>query len=331
MCPRRRPGKRLLVTLLPVVGLLSLGLAAAVLYLGYAVTRPPTQPYMLTPENYSKMSARGVKATEETWENADGTRSRGWLLRGAEGAPAVVLLHGYGADRSSLLNLGVKLNEATNFTVLWPDLRGHGPDPLASATTFGTREAEDLSAALRFLRAQRTPPQQQRPLVGRQIGLYGMELGGYVALLASARAAEGERAAALVLDSVPAAPDDLLHAVLAARTGIEAGFVRSGVRLGTQALLLGGYESQPACELARRVPGASVLLLTGEDAGYLRASTQALAQCFPAEANVESKDNLPVTGMRVSSSTGVAGETYDLLVIDFFARTLRSETTPGAR
>ena len=320
MSPRRRPGKRLLLTLLPVVGLLTLGLAAAVLYLGYAVTRPPTQAYILTPESYSKISARGVKATSETWENADGTSARGWLLRGAEGAPAVVLLHGYGSDRSSLLNLGVKLNEATNFTVLWPDLRGHGPDPLASATTFGTRESEDLAAALRFLRAQRTD--QQRPLVGRQIGLYGVELGGYAALLASARAAENERPAALVLDSVPAAPDDLLHAALAARTGIETDFVRAGVRLGTKALLLGGYENAPACELARRVKGPTVLLLTGNDAGYLRASTQALAQCFPAEANVESKDDLPVTGMHVSSSTGVAGETYDLLIIDFFTRTL---------
>jgi pimeloyl-ACP methyl ester carboxylesterase len=50
-------------------------------------------------------------------------------LRGAENAPAVVLLHRYGADRSHVLNLGVKLNEATNFTVLMPDARGHGEKP----------------------------------------------------------------------------------------------------------------------------------------------------------------------------------------------------------
>jgi len=328
MSPRRRPGKRLVLTLLPVAGLPLLGVAAASLYLAYAVTRPPTQAYILTPANYTKISARAVQATEETWENADGTRARGWLLRGAEGAPAVVLLHSYGSDRSSVLNLGVKLSEATNFTVLWPDLRGHGPGPLVSATTFGAREAEDLSAAIRFLRAQRT---QQRPLVGRQIGLYGVELGGYAALLASARAADGEQPAALVLDSVPASPDDLLHAALRSRTGIEAGLVRAGVRLGAEAVLLGGYENTPACDLAARVRSANVLLLTGEDAGYLRASTQALAQCFPAEANVESKDGLPVTGLRVASSTGVVGETYDLLVIDFYARTLRTEPEPASR
>lgn len=329
MSPRRRPGKRLVLTLLPVAGLLLLGFAAAALYLAYAITRPPTQPYILTPANYTRISARAVQATEETWENVDGTRARGWLLRGAEGAPAVVLLHSYGSDRSSLLNLGVKLNEATNFTVLWPDLRGHGPDPLASATTFGAREAEDLSAAIKFLRSQQT--QQKRPLVGRQIGLYGVELGGYVALRAAAHAADGGQPAALALDSVPASPDDLLHAALSSRTGLDAGLVRAGARLGTKALLLGGYENTPACELASRVKGAAVLLLTGEDAGYLRASTQALAQCFPSETDVESKDSLPVTGLRVASSTGVVGETYDLLVIDFFARTLRPEPEPASR
>jgi pimeloyl-ACP methyl ester carboxylesterase len=312
------------VTLLPVVGLLSLGLAAAFLYLAHTVTRPPAHAYILTPESYTKISARGVKATEETWENADGTKARGWLLRGAEGAPAVVMLHSYGSDRSSLLNLGVKLNEAANFTVLWPDLRGHGPNAPVSATTFGAREAEDVSAALKFLRAQRSP--QQRPLVGRRLGLYGVELGGYAALLATARAAAGEQPAALALDSVPAAPDELLHEALRTRTGLEAGFARAGVLLGAKVLLLGGYESAPACELARSVKGASVLLLTGQDAGYLRASTQALAQCFPAEADVESKDDLPVSGLHVASSTGVAGETYDLLIIDYFTRTLRDET-----
>ena len=317
------------MTLLPVAGLLSLGVIAASLYLAYSVTRPPTQAYILTPEHYSKISARGVKATEETWENEDGTRARGWLLRGAENSPAVVLLHGYGSDRSSLLNLGVKLNEATNFSILLPDLRGHGTDPLASATTFGAREAQDLSAALKFLRSQRTP--QQGPLVGEQLGLYGVELGGYAALLASARATGGETISALALDSVPAAPDDLLYAALRTRTGFESALARGPARLGARILLLGGYESPPSCGLAAKIKGTTVLLLTGEDAGYLRASTQALAQCFPADANVENRDDLPVTGIRVSSSTGVVGETYDLLIIDFFSRTLRPETTPAPR
>ena len=153
MSPRRRPGKRLLLALLPVAGLLSLGVVASALYLAYAVTRPPTQAYILTPANYARISARAVQATEETWENADGTRARGWLLRGAEGAPAVVMLHAYGTDRSWLFNLGVKINETSNFTILCPDLRGHGQAPPVATTTFGAREADDLASALAYLRS----------------------------------------------------------------------------------------------------------------------------------------------------------------------------------
>ncbi len=63
----------------------------------------------------------------------------------------MVFLHRYGADRSWLFNLGVKLNETAGFTILWPDLRGHGLNPPVNWTSFGTREGDDLIAALRFL------------------------------------------------------------------------------------------------------------------------------------------------------------------------------------
>jgi len=36
-------------------------------------------------------------------------RLAGWLLRGSEGAPAVIFLHRYGGDRSLLFNLGMKV------------------------------------------------------------------------------------------------------------------------------------------------------------------------------------------------------------------------------
>src|SRR3954469_22688697 len=153
MPPRRMPGKKLLKMLLPILGLLLLAGGLTAGWLVFKVTRPPRHPYLVTPETFTLLSERGLKATNEEWTNRDGTRARGWLLRGNEGAPAVILLHRYGADRSWLLNLGVKLNEATNFTILWPDLRGHGVNPSIAWTSFGTSEAEDVSAALDYLRS----------------------------------------------------------------------------------------------------------------------------------------------------------------------------------
>jgi pimeloyl-ACP methyl ester carboxylesterase len=96
-----------------------------------------------------------------------------------------VLLHHYGADRSWLFNLGVKINEATNFTILWPDLRGHGLVPPVQSTSFGTFEGDDVLAALDFLRGQKSDDGNK--LVGSQVGLFGVELGGYAALRAAAK------------------------------------------------------------------------------------------------------------------------------------------------
>src|SRR5918999_447674 len=185
MSPRRMPGKKLLKMLLPVAGVVLLAIALTMGWLVYKITRPTRQAYLVTPETFTLLSERGLKATNEEWTNRDGTKARGWLLRGSEGSPAVILLHRYGADRSWLLNLGVKLNEATNYTVLWPDLRGHGVDPPVAWTSFGARETEDLAAALEYLRSLKTP--QDRPLVGNRVGFYGVELGAYAALRAAAR------------------------------------------------------------------------------------------------------------------------------------------------
>jgi pimeloyl-ACP methyl ester carboxylesterase len=307
--------------MLPVVGLLVVGVSALGFWIAYTVSHPPTHTYLVTPKGYERISPRGVKATEENWSNADGTQARGWLLRGAEGLPAVVVLHGYGADRSWLFNLGVKINETTNFTVLCPDLRGHGQEPAIATTTFGAREADDLLSAVAFLHTLKT--QQQRPLVGSSIGVYGVELGGYAALLAAAHASERDTLSALALDAVPASADELLRAEVRERVGLGNGALFQIARVFEKLYSLGKYENTPACAAASSLAGRRVLLLAGDDDARLRASTQDLAKCFPGSATLEVKSDLLVSGLKVSSTTGEAGETYDRIIIDFFQRSLR--------
>ncbi|MGB7922082.1 MAG: hypothetical protein WCF57_02435, partial [Pyrinomonadaceae bacterium] len=99
--------------------------------------------------------------------------------------------------------------------------------------------------------------------------------------------------------------------------------LRALTRCGTRIYFLGDYNNTPACAAASSLKDRRVLLLTGAEAGYLRDSTIALAQCFPDQAHVEIQSDLPLTGFNLASATGEQGEAYDRRVIDFFDRALR--------
>jgi pimeloyl-ACP methyl ester carboxylesterase len=299
-----------LVIALAVVGSLS--------YVVYCVSRPAKRPYVVTPESFSQISGRAIKVTDENWTTEDGRHSRGWLLKGAEGAPAVVLLHRYGGDRSWLFNLGVKINETTNFTILWPDLRGHGEAPLVKWTSLGTHDGDDLLAAIKFLRTLKS--ENQKNLVGEMFGVYGVELGAYTALKAATREAQIR---ALVLDSVSNSPGELFNRAVANCTGLENGFVQYFSRTAMKLYLFGAFDDMPVCELARVVREPRVLLLSGNDAGPLKTNTASLQSCFPVAGNVETRTDLPLSGFSLPSATGEQGEAYDRVVIDFFDRNLR--------
>jgi pimeloyl-ACP methyl ester carboxylesterase len=319
MSPRRRTGRKLFAALLPIILLVALSLVALTIWLVRGATHPPSRAYLVTPEKFARLSDRGLKATEETWQNRDGTNARGWLVRGAEGLPAVLLLHGYGADRSWLLNLGVKLNETTNMTVLLPDLRGHGENPSVPTTSFGVLEADDANAALDYLRGLKTP--QGRALVGEPLGVYGVEMGAYAALVAASRD-KGVRA--IVLDSVPDNPDGVLVAAVNKQTGLDNRVLHLLARLGTRLYFSGRYKNDSACIIAESLGERQALLLSGEDAGPLKQTTETLTNCFSPQSKVEVKTDLPLTGFTLASASPEQDEAYDRRVIEFFDRTLRA-------
>lgn len=318
MPPRRRIGKRLVKSFLPIALVIVLAVAGALSFIVYCVSRPTKRPYVVTPESFSRISGRALKVSDETWTNLDGRSARGWLLRGAEGAPAVVLLHRYGGDRSWLFNLGVKINEATNFTILWPDLRGHGETPLVKWSSLGSREGDDVVAALKYLRGLKS--ENQKALVGESFGVYGVELGAYSALKATAA---DPQIKVLVLDSVVGSPDELLNAAVASCVGVDSGLIKHFSHLAMRVYLLGGYDNSDACDIARRARDQRVLLLSGAEAGAYRQSTASLQSCFATPANVETRTDLPLSGFSLPSATGEQGEAYDRIVIEFFARNLR--------
>ena len=308
--------------LFPVVLLLLIAVGAASVWFAHESSHPGTAEYLVTPDKYGRLSARGAQVTEESWTNRDGTPARGWLLRGAENAPAVVLLHKYGADRSHVLNLGVKLNEATNFTVLMPDQRGHGQQPPVPYTSFGGCETTDTLAALDFLRSQKTDSQVS--LVGKEIGIYGLEMGSLAAMSA---ASQDEMVKAVVVDSVPADSDSLVASVIDKRFPFVSSVTSRLGQLGAYPYFYEGcYSRVPVCDFAKSMNNRKALLLAGLDAPEFQDSTSRLSKCFPSSTFAEANTTLSPSGFSVINSSIQVSEAYDQRVIDFFRSSLGEPT-----
>jgi pimeloyl-ACP methyl ester carboxylesterase len=317
MSPRRRLFRRFAKAFLPILLVILVAFAGVMVWIVRGITRPPRAPYVVTPETFSRVTGPVLNATDVTWSNHDETSARGWLIRGAEGSPAVILFHSYGADRSWLLNLAVKLNESTSFTVLCPDLRGHGLDPPVNWTLLGGVDSDDASAAIDYLRTLKTPTGKDQ--VGPPIGAYGCELGAYAALAGATR---NSQVRALVLDSVPASPDDLINAVMATHLAMNNSFLQKLGRWGVKLYSSGRYTETPSCEIAHSLRDKRVLLLSGEGGEQWRASTAMLKSCF-AGGSVELKEGFPASGLNLLGATGEREEAYDRPVIEFFDKALR--------
>ena len=146
---------------LAVVGLVALGITSF-----WLVVRPPRMAIPLTPADFA------LRVEDVRIRAADGVTLAGWLIARPT-APAVVLLHGYPANKADLLPIAAAL--APRFAVLLMDLRYFG-DSGGRATTLGFRERGDLQRAVAWLHARGYA----------RVGVFGFSLGGAVALLAAA-------------------------------------------------------------------------------------------------------------------------------------------------
>lgn len=114
----------------------------------------------------------GLSVEDVTVLTDDGLRLAAWLT-GAPGGAAVVLLHGYPANKADMLPLAAAL--APRFTTLLLDQRYFGASE-GRVTTLGHRERRDLARAIDVLEARGV----------RTVGVFGFSYGGAVALLAAA-------------------------------------------------------------------------------------------------------------------------------------------------
>ena len=230
------------------------------------------------------------------------------------------MFHRYGTDRSYLLDLGVKINEATDFTILMPDERGHGENPSVNNTTFGGCETDDALSAVEFVRSLKSDTQNN--LVGQNIGFYGVEMGALVALAA---AAKDVNVKALALDSVPLTSDELLTSAVGQRFPFASFFTSQIAAKGTYLYFYDGcYRRDSMCDVAGSIGNRQILLLAGQDAPDFQTSTAALSRCFPSDTKVEAKTELNPSGYGITNASLEQSEAYDRRIIDFFKERLAS-------
>ncbi len=135
------------------------------------LTRPALHPVCCkTPADF------GLDYQNVTLTAADGVNLSGWYVPSKNRA-AVILLHGYGGDRTWMLDQ-IRILGRRGYGALAYDLRAHGESG-GALRTFGWLDAEDVKSALAFL-------QTRKEVDPARIGILGFSIGGQVAIRATA-------------------------------------------------------------------------------------------------------------------------------------------------
>ena len=224
--------------------------------------------------------AQGAPAGDDL-TSADGTRLAGWYVpSGSETGPAgptVVIVHGWGSNKSAMLERAAVLHDRYNLVIV--DLRNHGQSE-AAATTQGLREAGDVEAVVDWLERTKEP---------EQIALLGVSMGGVTALN---EADSDDRIDAVIIEATHATMSNAAQARLE-----EAGYPLSmpgswAILLGTLARTGLDVSSADAVQAIARLDERPVLIVTGghddsigeNDAADLLAAAEEAGS--PAELHV---------------------------------------------
>jgi pimeloyl-ACP methyl ester carboxylesterase len=155
-------------------------------------------------------------------QTSDDIRIAAWYIPAGDGSPpsgaTVVLAHGFGGNKSAMLDVATVLHDRYNLVLF--DFRNHGQSS-GTQTTQGLLEKDDLEAVIDWLERKKKP---------HELAVLGESMGAASALN---EAVTDRRVDALILDS--------MHASLA--NAVQARMERQGYPLslpGAWAILLGG-------------------------------------------------------------------------------------------
>lgn len=161
-------------------------------YFAYRLTKPHQHSVGDPPASFP-FSVESIKLACD-----DGRTVRGWLVPAAYHERAIVLLHGYTGDRTTMLPRA-KFFREQGYTVLLYDACACG-ESVGECITFGYRESHDLLAALAFLR--------QRGY--QRLACLGVSQGGATIIFAAQQPQQLDKVRCVICESVY---DDMEHPV----------------------------------------------------------------------------------------------------------------------
>ena len=306
--------KRILWVFIPAVLVFAVGIGALDFYLIHRLTHPPRTQVYGSPRDFQIILQKPMWF-EEKWKNSDSTQTVGWLLSRGKPAPAIILSHGYGSNRAELLTLSFELWKA-GYHVLLYDLRGHGESPV-KWSGLGSYELDDLLSALNFLRG-RTNEKGDLLLDGR-VGLYGVDLGGYVSLVASR---QDPMIKAVAVDSVCPDVSHFVNYQLKEMIGsdsslanrlVDSKWTAGMMELGMQLYLMRREDSATAVDSLAMGSGRKFLFITSRNGGGLTTMTKDMY-----DASKENKQIMEVERSRIDRLYDKASSEYDIRVVAFF-------------
>ena len=113
------------------------------------------------------------------FKTEDKVQLKGWFIPSeAYSNKTIVLMHGWGMNRADILKNTYFLHDL-GFNLLYFDFRALGESG-GKTSSIGSLELKDVAAAVRFLK-------ETRPQFCEKIGLYGLSMGGMVAICEAAR------------------------------------------------------------------------------------------------------------------------------------------------
>ena len=322
--------KRVLWVFIPAVLVFAVGVGALDFYFIHRMTHPHRTELYGSPRDFQLIMQKPMWF-DEKWKNSDSTQSVGWLLSRGKPGPAIILSHGYGSNRSELLTLAFELWKS-GYNVLVYDMRGHGESPV-KWSGIGTYEKDDLLSAMKFLRNRKTETGQD--LLDGPVGLYGVDLGGYVSLVASA---QDPMIKAVAVDSVYPDVSHFMSHQLKTIVGsdsdtanrlVDSRWITQLSELAMQVYLMRREDSAPAFDSVATASGRKFLFIVGKNSGRLGAMTRELHS-----ATKDPKQLVEFEQSRLVRLYDTPSSEYDARVVAFFKESIPptpDKATPSAR